>query len=319
VTVDPAIRLIEVRLNAIRYVARDTNVYELVRTDGGLLPSAEAGAHVDLHLPNGMMRQYSLTVPDPAPTRYELCIKRDAASRGGSQYVFDRLRVGQLVTISPPRNNFGLVENAGHVVLIGGGIGITPIFAMVQRLRALGRSWELYYSCRSRADMAFFDALKGMDPVHFHLDDEAGGKFLDLNAIVAGAPANAHLYCCGPTPMLAAFEHATNTWPPEQVHMEYFAAKEAPNLKGGFFVQLARSGNEFFIPPGKGILAVLRNAGFNLPHSCEEGVCGACETKVISGVPDHRDSVLTENERAANKTMMICCGGSKSERLVLDI
>lgn len=311
--------VIEVRLNTIHFAARNTSIYEFGRPDGSPLPPAEAGAHLDLLLPNGLTRQYSLIVPDPSPTSYRLGVKRDPASRGGSKYVFDELRVGHLVKISSPRNNFSLVEDADHVVLIAGGIGITPIHAMVHRLNQLGRQYELHYSCRSRLDMAFFDEFKSLSQVNFHFDSEADGKFLDLDAIVALAPANAHLYCCGPTAMLTAFEGATRDRLPEQVHVEYFTAKTAANLEGGFIVELARSGKEFVIPPGKGILEVLRNAGFDLPYSCEQGVCGTCETAVISGIPDHRDSILSNSERAANKTMMICCGGSMSERLVLDI
>jgi ferredoxin-NADP reductase len=311
--------LIEVQLTAIRYAARDTHLFEFRRPDGAVLPPAEPGAHVDIHLPNGLMRQYSLTVPDPSPHSYVLGIKRDPASRGGSSYIFDHLQVGRLVKISLPRNKFPLVENAAHVVLIAGGIGITPIWCMAQRLNALGRSWELHYSSRSRSDMAFLEALEHWKPARFHFDDEAAGKFLDLNAIVARAPKESHFYCCGPAPMLEAFEKATANWPREQVHVEYFTPKEAPNLAGGFKVELARAHKEFVIPPGKSILEVLRDAGVNVPYSCEEGICGACETTVISGTPDHHDSVLTDSERAANKTMMICCGGCKGEKLVLDI
>lgn len=311
--------LIDVRLTAIRYAARDTHLFEFQRPDKGELPPAEAGAHVDLHLPNGMMRQFSLVVPDASPTTYTLGIKREPAGRGGTEYAFDQLKVGQSLKISLPRNHFRLVEDAEHTVLIAGGIGITPIWAMVQRLTALGRSWELHFSCRSRADMAFLDGLEQMPNARLHFDDEAGGQFLDLAEIVAKTPKHAHLYCCGPTPMLAAFEAATPDWPSEQVHVEYFAPKEAPNLEGGFVVQLARMGKEFVIPPGHSILEVLRDAGLNVSYSCEEGICGSCETAVISGVPDHRDSVLTDKERAANKTMMICCSGSKSDKLVLDL
>lgn len=311
--------LIDVRLTAIRRAARDTHLFELSPLNDTFLPPAEPGAHVDIHLPNGMMRQYSLTVPDPLPRSYTLGIKLDPASRGGSAFMFDALKVGHVVKISLPRNNFALVEDADHVVLIAGGIGITPIWAMVQRLTELGRPFELHYSCRSRADMAFLEQIKDMVAVRTHFDDECEGRFLDLGAIVAGAPQGAHFYCCGPVPMLSAFEAATTSLRPEQVHIEYFTPKEAKSLDGGFVVQLARMGKEFFVPPGKGILEVLRNAGVNVAHSCEEGVCGACETVVISGIPDHRDSVLTETEHAANKTMMICCGGSKSDRLILDI
>jgi ferredoxin-NADP reductase len=317
--VNSATDLIEVRLTAIRYAARDTNLYEFRRPDGGKLPAAEPGAHIDLHLPNGLMRQYSLTMPDPDPNAYVVGIKRDPESRGGSKYIFESLHVGRLIKISAPRNNFPLKEDAPHTVLVAGGIGVTPIWAMAQRLNATGKPWEMHYACRSRQDTAFLSELEKLSGPRFHFDEEAKGKFLDINAIVAGAPKGAHFYCCGPLPMLNAFEAATKPLPPEQVHVEYFTAKEAPNLEGGFVVQLQRAGKEFVIPPGKSILEVLRDAGLNVPYSCEEGICGACETVVISGIPDHRDSVLTDKERAANKTMMICCGGSKSDKLVLDI
>ncbi len=311
--------LIEVRLTAIRYAARDTHLYEFRRPDGAQLPAAEPGAHVDLHLPNGIMRQYSLTAPEAAPTAYVIGIKRDPESRGGSKYMFDDMHVGRLIKISPPRNNFPLDLNAPHTVLVAGGIGITPIWAMAQQLKALGKPWELHYACRSRQDTAFLAELEQLSGPRFHFDEEAAGKFLDIKAIVASAPKGAHFYCCGPLPMLGAFEAATADLPPAQVHVEYFTAKDAPNLEGGFVVQLQRAGKEFVIPPGKSILEVLRDSGLNVPYSCEEGICGACETSVISGTPDHRDSVLTDSERAASKTMMICCSGCKSDKLVLDI
>jgi ferredoxin-NADP reductase len=231
----------------------------------------------------------------------------------------DQLRVGSKVTVLPPRNNFPLVESAEKTVLIAGGIGITPIYCMVDRLIALGRPWELHYSCRSRMDTAFLEELSRLSQVHFHFDDEEGGKFLQVAAIVNTVPKNAHLYCCGPAPMLAAFEAATANWPVTQIHVEYFTPRFAAAQEGGFIVELARSKRELVIPPGKSILQCVREAGIQVPHSCEEGVCGACETRVISGTPDHRDTILTESERQESATMMICCSGSKSPRLVLDI
>src|SRR5438874_1436516 len=212
-----------------------------------------------------------------------------------------------------------LTEDAAHTVLIAGGIGITPIWCMVQRLAELGRAWQLHYACRSRADMAFLDALEKMVGAQFHFDDEAAGKFLDVAGIVGAAPQDAHLYCCGPTPMLKAFEAATADCPREQVHVEYFTAKVEPARKGGFTVELARSGQEFFIPEGRSILEVLLDEGVDLDYSCELGICGACEQRVISGIAEHRDSILSEEEQAENRRVMICCAGCKSERLVLDL
>jgi tetrachlorobenzoquinone reductase len=310
---------LSVRLNAIRYVARDTSIYELTNVAGTPLPPYAPGAHIDLHLPNGIVRQYSLLEPEPSGETYSIAVKRDPASRGGSRSVHEELRVGQTLTISAPRNNFPLVENASHVILLAGGIGITPIWCMAQRLHKLGRSWALHYACRSRADMAFLDALAEMGKAHFHFDDENQGKVLDVGSIVAGAPRDAHLYCCGPTPMLQAFEQATASWPRAQVHVEYFTPKPQPAKKGGFVVELARSGQEFVIPEGESILQVLLNAGVDVDYSCELGICGACEQRVLAGTPEHRDAILSEEEQAANTRVMICCAGCKSERLVLDL
>jgi ferredoxin-NADP reductase len=311
--------LIEVRLTAIRYAARDTNLFEFRRPDGKPLPPYEPGAHIDLHLPNGLVRNYSLTVAKPDPAAYTFGIKRDPASRGGSRYIHDELRVGKTVKISAPRNNFPLKEDAAHTILLAGGIGITPIWCMVQRLVELGRSWTLHYACRSRADMAFLPSLEGMSGPRFHFDDEHGGKVLDVAAIVGAAPKDAHLYCCGPTPMLQAFESATASWPRAQIHIEYFTPKAEPAKKGGFTVELARSGQEFFIPEGHSILQVLLDEGIDVDYSCELGICGACEQRVISGIPEHRDSILSEEEQAENTRVMICCAGCKTDRLVLDL
>jgi tetrachlorobenzoquinone reductase len=311
-------RLIDVRVTAIRYAAHDTNIYEFAPLDGKPLPPYEPGAHIDLHLPNGLIRQYSLIRPEPDPASYAVTVKRDPASRGGSRCVHDELRVGRTLKISTPRNNFALVENASHVVLLAGGIGITPIWCMVQRLHKLGRSWKLYYACRSRADMAFLQPLEAMGHTHFHFDDENGDKVLDIKPIITEAPRESHLYCCGPTPMLKAFEAATADWPRAQIHVEYFTPKQEADKKGGFVVELARSGQEFVIPEGKSILQVLLDAGVDVDYSCELGICGACEQRVISGTPEHRDAILTEEEQASNTKVMICCAGCKSDRLVLD-
>jgi ferredoxin-NADP reductase len=313
--------LIEVRLTAIHYAARDTNLFEFRRPDGEPLPAYEPGAHVDVHLPSGHSRSYSLIVARPEPNTYTFGIKRDPASRGGSRFIHDELRVGRIIKISAPRNNFPLNEDASHTVLIAGGIGITPIRCMVQRLTERERSFALHYACRSCADAAFLHELQGVPGVSFHFDDENGGRFLDVAGIVAATPTDAHLYCCGPTPMLNAFEAASRDWPRAQIHVEYFTPKQEPAKakKGGFTVELARSGQEFFIPEGRSILEVLLDEGVDVDYSCELGICGACEQHIISGIAEHHDSILSEEEQADNKRVMICCAGSKSERLVLDM
>jgi ferredoxin-NADP reductase len=309
----------ELVLTRIEMAARDTNLYTFQRADKGKLPGADPGAHIGVILPNGIERQYSLVNAGAELTAYTVGVKRDANSRGGSVFLHDQMKVGSKVAVQPPRNNFPLKEDAELVVLIAGGIGITPIYCMIQRLNALGKKWELYYSCRSRMDTAFLDELSQHGSAHFHFDDEEAGKFLNVAAIVEKLPKSAHLYCCGPAPMLAAFEAATQHWPQAQVHVEYFTPKFAAAQEGGFVVELARSKRELTVPPGKSILQCVREAGIQVPHSCEEGVCGACETRVISGTPDHRDTILTESERKESATMMICCSGSKTPRLVLDI
>jgi tetrachlorobenzoquinone reductase len=321
-----ASHLIAARLADIQAVARDTKLYTFRRIDGAPLPPYKPGAHIDLHLPNGLVRQFSLVLPATTnPESYTVGVKRDENSRGGSRYIIDEMKVGDEIRISAPRNNFPLVENAEQVTLFAGGIGITPIWCMVQELNARGGSWKLHYACRSRVDMAFLETLQHLAPeaVHLHFDDEAGGV-LDIGAAIAATPPTAHIYCCGPNPMLKAFETATAGRPRSNIHVEYFTPKEEAaadqqSKLGGFWVELARSGEEYFIPEGKKVLEVLFDAGVDVDYSCELGICGACETRVISGTPIHHDSVLSEEEQASNEKVMICCCGCATERLVLDM
>jgi vanillate O-demethylase ferredoxin subunit len=285
--------------------------------DGAELPAFTAGAHVDLHLGNGLMRSYSLVNSQDERHRYVIGVQKDRASRGGSRWIHEHFRAGQIISISGPKNNFPLNEEAEKSVFIAGGIGITPIVSMVKRLSALGRVWQLIYCARTRAVAAFLDSLEGN--VRLNFDGEPGGTMLDVAAVVAAAPRNAHLYCCGPPPMLAAFEAATAGMDSQRVHIEYFTAKDVPAVEGGFTVVLSKSRKEVAVLPGKTILDALTDAGIDIAYSCMEGVCGTCETKVLEGIPEHRDRILTERERAAGKTMMICCSGSKTQRLVLDL
>jgi ferredoxin-NADP reductase len=315
---------LEVRIKRICYEAENINSYELVAPSGGDLLPFTAGAHIDLHLPNGMLRSYSLLNDQRERHRYVVAVNKDAASRGGSSFVHANIRVGDLITISHPRNNFVLHEEAEYSVLIAGGIGITPLLSMVRRLDQLGRSWKLFYAARTRAAAAFLDEFSAFRPngalnLHVDFDDERSGRVFDLAAIVRDAPPHAHLYCCGPVPMLEAFEAATADRPGDHVHVEYFRAKEAPAAEGGFEVKLVRSKRTIAVEAGKTILDALIDAGIAVNYACAEGVCGTCETRLLEGVPDHRDQFLSKQEQAANKTIMICCSGAKSGTLVLDL
>ena len=323
-----ALSNLTVLVRSMRYEAQGIVSLELVPLPPATrLPAFSAGAHIDLHLPTPkgeLIRSYSL-LNDPRETqRYRLGINRDAKSRGGSSHVHEQLRVGDKLAISAPRNHFPLDESAPHNVFIAGGIGITPMLSMIARSQALGTPWTLYYSARTRAHAGFLDWLESAagsqgGRVVLNFDQEPGGRMLDLAAIVAALPTGAHVYCCGPIPMLEAYEKATAGLPAERVHMEYFAAKDAPATDGGFSVELARSHKTLQIPAGKTILDCLIEINAEPPYSCREGVCGTCEVKVLEGQPDHRDLVLSDSERAANDRMMVCCSGARTARLVLDL
>lgn len=310
---------LKLRITATAWEAPNIVSYDLRPAEGGELPPFTAGAHIDLTLPNGLVRSYSLSNPQTERHRYVIAVQKDRASRGGSKWVHENFRAGDIVAVNGPRNNFPLDESAAKSVLIAGGIGITPILSMVARLSELGRDWELVYCTRKRAGTAFLEVLQRKSQVRFNFDEEPGGKMLDIAGLVQAAAPGTHFYCCGPLPMLDAFEQATRDLPRERVHVEYFTAKAPPAVEGGFTIVLAKSGLTLAVAPGKTILDTLRDNGFDTPFSCTEGVCGTCETRVLEGIPDHRDLILTEAERASNKTMLICCSGSKSDKLVLDL
>lgn len=311
------------RLTAIRYEAADILSFEFRDPSGGELPAFQAGAHVDVHLPGGLVRSYSLCNSSAETDRYVVAVARDARSRGGSSAMHDKLRVGQLLQIGKPRNNFPLDETARKSVLIAGGIGITPMWCMVQRLQALGQDWELFYAARARPNAAFLRELHALEAahpgrVHLHFDQEQG--LFDLTPVIRGqVGADAHLYCCGPLPMLQSFERATEAFPREQVHVEYFQAKDQPVTAGGVEIELCRSKKIFFVGEGKTVLDAVLEAGVDVPYSCMEGICGSCEVAVLEGEPDHHDSVLSDQQKQSNKTMMLCCSGARSARLVLDL
>lgn len=308
----------QVRVESIRFGTYDTNLYELRPLDGAVLPPARPGAHIAVHLSAKLLRHYSLLNAADKPGSYLIGVKRDAQSRGGSSYIHEKLRVGDVLTIEKPRNNFPLAQDAEHTLLLAGGIGITPMLCMWRELKRLGRDVQLIYSCRSRKDALFLNILEGKSGVTIRFDDEHGGH-LELSPLLQGVPRDAHLYCCGPLPMLQSFERLTAAWPPAQVHVEYFSAAREQVKQGGFTVKLARTGISIPVTAGQSILEALRERGIDTPSSCEQGICGSCETKVLAGTPDHRDALLSADEKSANNRMMICCSGSKSPELVLDL
>lgn len=318
--------ILQVRLHGITFEAEGISAFEFrpLQGEDAALPAFTAGAHIDIHLPNSLVRSYSIVSSQDERHRYVVAVNRDPSSRGGSVYMHDTLRVGDVVTISEPRNNFPLSEDAAYSVFIGGGIGITPLLCMIRRLESLGRSWHLHYGTRSRRKAAFLDELKVYGErvdarLHVKFDDEPGGTLMDVEGIIACSRPDAHFYCCGPVPMLEIFERATAGLPAERVHLEYFKAREAPAATGGFEVVLARAGKTLIVEPGKTILDSILDAGIPAAYSCLEGTCATCETAVLEGTPDHRDLVLSKKERESNAVMMICCSGSKSARLVLDL
>ena len=288
----------------------------LRRGDGGDLPEWEPGAHVDLSLGTGVVRQYSLC-GDPAERAvWQVAVLREPDGRGGSAHVHDVLAVGDAVPARGPRNHFPLVP-APEYLFVAGGIGITPIRPMLAAAEAAGADWRLVYGGRTRSSMAFRDlAERHPGRVELRPQDETG--LLDLPAILDGAAA---VYCCGPEPLLAAVEQECAGRPGVTLHLERFAPKPgtADGPQEAFEVELAGSGQVVAVPAGRSVLDALDDAGVTVLSSCREGTCGTCETAVLDGVPDHRDSLLTAEEQVANETMLICVSRSRSSRLVLDL
>jgi len=283
------------------------------------LPPWTPGAHVDLILDGAPTRQYSLC-GDPADHHgWRLGILRDENGGGGSRFVHDRLRAGDTVRVRGPRNNFELVSSPRYL-FVAGGIGITPILPMIAAATAAGADWQLLYGGRYRDSMAFLPELAQYgDRVTVVPQDEMG--LLDLDFWLGVARPDTLVYCCGPEPLLAAVEERCRAWPPRSLHVERFSARplSAPVRAEAFDVELARSELRLTVPPDRSVLDVVEEAGIGVLSSCAEGTCGTCETGVLSGLPDHRDSVLTEEERAAGDCMMICVSRSCTGRLVLDL
>lgn len=318
--------LLDVQVDAMSAQGAGNLALELVSTEGGELPAFEAGAHVDVHLPNGLVRQYSIASTPADRLRYLLCVRREPDSRGGSAFVHERLRVGDRLRISAPRNLFALREGRHHV-LVAGGIGITPLMAMAHRLRADGCSFELHYYARSLGEIAFRRQLQaglGQGAVHLHCADQGHDARQVLPEVLANGHPSHHLYLCGPTAFMDHLSLAAQArgWPASNIHSEAFAPvmlqpNDVATGEIGFEVALASSGQVFTVAPGRTIAAVLCEAGVEVSLSCEMGICGACLTDVLDGIPDHRDTVQSDQEKAGNGQMTLCCSRSLSPRLTL--
>ncbi|GGV39124.1 ferredoxin [Actinomadura cremea] len=312
---------VELRVVAKTAAADGVVALTLARADGRRLPDWTPGAHIDLVLPNGATRQYSLCGDRWDAHAYRVAVLREPDGRGGSAFVHDALAVGDRVAIGGPRNNFRLVP-AGRYLFVAGGIGITPLLPMVRTAELLGIEWRLLYGGRTRASMAFVDELAPFaDRVEVVPQDERGP--LDLDAWLGGRRDGAKVYCCGPAPLLAAVEERWSG-PKGTLRTERFAARDGgPVRDEPFEVRLERSGVTLTVPPGRSVLdavgGAVGGAGAGVLSSCRQGLCGTCETTVLDGEPDHRDSILDDDEREAGDRMFVCVSRSRTARLVLDL
>ena len=299
-------------------VADRVVLLDLRRDDGGDLPAWEPGAHIDLRC-GDLVRQYSLCGKPTDRSAYRIAVRREEPGRGGSQYVHDVLTENDHVVVRGPRNNFPLVA-ARRYVFIAGGIGITPILPMVEAAAAAGRDWELVYGGRDRPSMPFRDELTARDPARVTLRPEDEHGLIDLDRVLAGRSAGTAVYCCGPEPLLRALEERAAAWTTMTLHVERFTPRE--QATGGdvaFTIEIASTGEVLSVPIGQSVLTALERAGIPVLSSCTEGTCGTCETGVLAGEVDHRDSVLTDDERKANDVMFVCVSRSRGDHLVLDL
>lgn len=312
---------LDVTIAARETVATDIIGLELRSTDSAPLPAYEVGSHIDVYVQSGLIRQYSLT-GDPADrSRYRIGVLLDPKSRGGSSAIHARFTEGARIRVGRPRNNFPLDRTAAHTILFAGGIGITPMLGMAYALEAAGVSWEMHYCGRTPDRLAFTDELARFGAkVRLHVDSGPVEQRLDINAVLSGAAPDRHLYVCGPNGFMDFVVRSAeeNGWTKPTIHLERFGAEV--NTDGAPFTVVAkRSGKTFEVQPGETIAQKLEENGVSVQVSCQSGVCGTCLTRVVEGMPDHRDLVQTDLEKASNARITVCCSRSKTKTLVLDI
>lgn len=322
----PATVGLQLQVRAIRYQAEGIHAFDLAHPEGEQLPVVEAGAHVDVHLPGGLVRSYSLAGNPADRSRWTLGVLREVKGRGGSRSMHDNVRVGDVITIGAPRNAFSIKPGAEHVILLAGGIGITPLKAMAHTLMAQGRTVELHYCARSWRNLAFMDELQALLPsgstgsLHLHLDGGDPARGLNIAALLANPGVGQHVYYCGPEGFMKACAEASSHWPSGTVHCEHFKAPEpkpSSLTDGSFEVKLARTGVTVLVSPEQTIVRAIELAGHRIPTSCLSGLCGSCKVNYLEGEVDHQDYILSEEEKRTCLTT--CVSRCKSGTLVLDL
>jgi len=301
-------------------IADGIHLLEFRDAGGKQLPEFSAGAHIAIRVPNGLVRKYSLCNDPAERDRYLVAVKREANGRGGSSTLIDNVKAGDALMVTAPVNDFALPPRAQDFLFVAGGIGITPMMAMIRQVLAEGKRFRLFYCTRSPETTAFLDELSApefKDKVTIHHDLGDPARALDLRPILQERKNREHLYCCGPRPLMEAVRNMTGHWSSAAVHFEAFSDAEThkPDDKP-FKVKLARTGEVIDVPTTKTILEALREHGLDVPSSCETGTCGTCRTKMLAGQADHRDLVLAEHERADN--IMICVSRARSDEITID-
>lgn len=318
-----------VKVRALRAEAQDVVSLELCAADGSALAPQSPGAHLDVHLPNGLVRSYSLCgslASEGERGSYRIAVGRSAASRGGSSYVHEHVRVGDTLRIGAPRNHFRLDEGALQVVLIAGGIGITPLLAMARQCARERRDWRLHYCVRTGARAAFIDELRalegGQDRVTVWCSAD-GTRFDATSVLRPPLPSQSQVYCCGSPSLMNSVEQAISWLPEHHRHFERFAGSDSPlpgtGAERSFTVHLDRSQKTLEVPAGRSLLECLESIGMSVPFACREGLCGSCETPVLGGCVEHRDFVLAAADRALHQRMMVCVSRAADRHLTLDL
>lgn len=319
-------RTLDLMVRQIRFEGKGINSYELVDPQGEALPPFTAGAHIDIHLKGGTVRQYSLSNSPSERHRYVIAVLRDEAGRGGSKAVHDTLRVQDRVKVSAPRNNFELAANARKVVLLAGGIGVTPLKAMAHRLEEAGIDYEMHYCARDARCTAFADELAGIETsgrLHFHFDGGDPSAGLNIGELLREPAHDTHVYYCGPAGFMKACAAAAQHWPSGTVHFEHFKAPErdlsrqVAGAVGEFIVKIASTGQMIPVTPDQSIADALDEAGVPIETSCRAGLCGTCKVRYLSGEVEHNDCILGDDEK--REYLTACVSRATSRELVLDL